>query len=82
MQNTKQKYSHLINALENNVTNILKSCINKITKKSAKPHKKENKNISNNCLEILNTRNKGYKKSHTMFWNIPAFYRTYEAILP
>lgn len=45
MQNTKQKYSHLINALENNVTNILKSRINKITKKSAKPHKKENKNI-------------------------------------
>lgn len=41
MQNTKQKYSHLINALENNVTNILKSCIDKITKKSENLTKKK-----------------------------------------
>lgn len=66
MQNTKQKYASLINALKNNRINIKKSCINKITKKPAKSHKKENQSISNNCLETLNTRRKGYKESHNV----------------
>lgn len=62
MQNTMQKYANLINPLKNNRIDILKSCINKITKKFAKPQEKENQSISNNCLEIFSTRKNGLQR--------------------
>lgn len=43
MQNTKQKYANLTNALKNNRINIKKSCINKITKNLQNLTKKKTK---------------------------------------
>lgn len=64
-----------------------KSRINKIPKKSAEMSQRRKSKDSKLLFRDLQykkkkKKEKAYSKSHTMFWNIPAFYRTYEAILP